>query len=262
MAPPGAPVSPIRAPFLVRLSRRFGKDIVGRIPVAPARLTPGPATLSLCFDDFPRSAWQVAGPLLAALGVQASYYVSGGLLGQSPEGLPLCTEEDVVAAFAAGHEIGCHTYAHCRASCTPIEAFVDSLTRNDAFLRARLPGWSARSFAFPYGCTTLASRRAVAARFGVGRSTMPGLHRGWVDRSMLRAVGLERDRGGVDVEAMVEEAARQGAWLILYTHDVAEQPSPFGCTPDELGRVLRRALAAGMAVRPVGAILERLEPAR
>lgn len=254
--------APIRVPLSARLSRLLGENIVGRIPVAPARLAPGPATLSLCFDDFPRSAWQVAGPLLAALGVQASYYVSGGLLGQSPDGLPLCTEEDVVAAFAAGHEIGCHTHMHCNARQTPIEAFVASLTRNDAFLRARLPGWSARSFAYPYGRTTLAARRAVAARFGFGRSTLRGLNGARLDRTMLRSVGLERCRGRVDVEAMIDEAARKGAWLILYTHDVVEQPSPFGCSPDELDRVLRRALAAGMAVRPVGAMVERLEPAR
>lgn len=253
---------PIRSPFTVRLRRLLDDEILGRIPVAPARLAPGPATISLCFDDFPRSAWQVAGPLLEALGVKASYYVSGGLIGQSPEGLPLCTEEDVVAAFAAGHEIGCHTYTHCRATETPVEAFTASLARNDVVLRDLLPGWSARSFAFPYGGTTLGARRAVAARFGFGRSTRRGLNGRMVDRSMLRAVGLEACRGRVDVEAMIDEAARKGAWLILYTHDVAERPSPFGCSPGELERVLRRALAAGMTALPVGAMVERLEPRR
>lgn len=262
MTQPAAPSLPIRVPLSVRLGRLLDEEILGRIPMAPARLAPGPGTVSLCFDDFPRSAWQVAGPLLAALGVKATYYVSGGLLGQCPDGLPLCTEEDVVAAFAAGHEIGCHTYAHCCATRTPIEAFAASLARNDAFLRARLPGWSAQSFAYPYGRTTLAARRAVSARFGFGRATLRGLNGRRVDRSMLRAVGLERCRGRVDVEAMIDEAARTGAWLILYTHDVVEQPSPFGCSPGELERVLRRALAAGLAVRPVGAMVEQLESPR
>jgi hypothetical protein len=61
---------------------------------------------------------------------------------------------------------------------------------------------------------------------------------------------------------MIDDAARRGAWLILYTHDVAERPSPFGCSPGELERVLRRAQAAGMAMLPVGAMVERLEPRR
>ncbi len=262
MTPSAAPAPPVRAPFVARLRRLLDDEIVGRIPLAPARLSPGPATVSLCFDDFPRSAWQVAGPLLEALGVKASYYVSGGLIGQSPEGLPLCTEADVVAAFAAGHEIGCHTYTHGRATETPVAAFTASLARNDAVLRDLLPGWSARSFAFPYGDTTLGARRAVAARFGFGRSTRSGLNGRMVDRSMLRAVALEAWRGRVDVEAMIDEAARKGAWLIFYTHDVAPQPSPFGCSPSELERVLRRALAAGMTALPVGAMVERLEPRR
>lgn len=262
MTQSAAPALPIRAPLTARLRRVFDEEIAGRIKVAPARLAPGPATVSLCFDDFPRSAWQVAGPLLEALGVKASYYVSGGLLGQSPEGLPLCTGEDVEAAFAAGHEIGCHTYMHCRATETPAEAFAASLARNDAVLRDLLPGWSARSFAYPYGSTTLGARRAVAARFGFGRATRCGLNGRSLDRSMLRAVGLEGFRGRVDVEAMIDAAARKGAWLIFYTHDVAARPSPFGCSPAELERVLRCALAAGMTPLPVGAMVERLEPRR
>ena len=42
----------------------------------------------------------------------------------------------------------------------------------------------------------------------------------------------------------MDGARRRKAWLILYTHDVADRPSPFGCTPAALGRLMDRAQAA------------------
>ena len=38
-------------------------------------------------------------------------------------------------------------------------------------------------------------------------------------------------------------AKRRRAWLILYTHDVREDPSPWGCTPAALARLIDRARA-------------------
>jgi hypothetical protein len=40
-------------------------------------------------------------------------------------------------------------------------------------------------------------------------------------------------------------------WVILFTHDVAEHPSPFGCTPDMLTRSLEMLTAAEIEVLPV-----------
>jgi hypothetical protein len=45
------------------------------------------------------------------------------------------------------------------------------------------------------------------------------------------------------------------AWLILYTHDVRETPSPWGCTPDALDRLIDHARTAGCDIRAVGEVL-------
>jgi hypothetical protein len=37
---------------------------------------------------------------------------------------------------------------------------------------------------------------------------------------------------------LFEDNARCGGWLILYTHDVAEEPSAFGCTPGDFERLV------------------------
>jgi hypothetical protein len=49
----------------------------------------------------------------------------------------------------------------------------------------------------------------------------------------------------------VEEARASNGWLILFTHDVSEQPSPFGCTPAMLTEVLEMLAAAEVPVTPV-----------
>ena len=46
----------------------------------------------------------------------------------------------------------------------------------------------------------------------------------------------------------VQTAAEQKAWLILYTHDVAEAPSQWGCTPGVLARLADEALGRGFKV--------------
>ena len=51
-----------------------------------------------------------------------------------------------------------------------------------------------------------------------------------------------------DVSAPAKAALAEPAWLILYTHDVRENPSPFGCTPGALERLVDEALAGGAEV--------------
>ncbi len=55
--------------------------------VKPAPLRPDAAIASLSFDDFPRSAWTVGGPILARHGVRATYYVAGRFCGGQEDGL-------------------------------------------------------------------------------------------------------------------------------------------------------------------------------
>ena len=43
----------------------------------------------------------------------------------------------------------------------------------------------------------------------------------------------------------------EAGWLILFTHDVSEQPSPYGCTPAMLAEALARIVDAGIEILPV-----------
>ena len=240
---------------LGQVARRLSDAAARSVVLNGARGELQRGVLSVAFDDFPKTAWEAGGPLLRELGVKGTYYVSGSLCGTRHDSLQAYDVDDLEAACEAGHEIGCHTYGHLHAASHAVEEYLSSIDRNAAFLAERLPGWRAGSFAYPYGSAPSRFRRALASRFGACRSTMAGVNHGYVDLSLLRAVGLERCRGNrLDVPRLIEVTARERAWLIIYTHDVCEHHSDYGCSPAELERTIRMAVAAGLDVQPVGAV--------
>jgi len=228
------------------------KTLGGRMPLA---LDGG--VLSVTFDDFPKSAWTQGGAVLADQGVLGTYYVSGGFRGGVSEGLRQFDDEDLEALVEAGHELGCHTFDHVSALKTPRREFAASLKRNADFVAERFPGYRMESFAFPFGDVSWGADKAVAAQgYSSARGIIPQANTSPARPMLLAAVGLEqRKRGEYDFEALIADAARTRSWLILYTHDVSDSPGPFGCTPNDLDRVLAQATAAGLRIAPVRQVM-------
>ena len=52
----------------------------------------------------------------------------------------------------------------------------------------------------------------------------------------------------LDEDERREVAERRKAWVVLYTHDMADTPSPYGCTPAALARLADEAVARGFEV--------------
>ena len=62
---------------------------------------------------------------------------------------------------------------------------------------------------------------------------MPGVNSGTVDLQFLRAMPLIDHRIGRDeIERAFDQAQTYNGWLIFYTHDVADRPSVYGCSPE------------------------------
>ena len=64
------------------------------------------------------------------------------------------------------------------------------------------------------------------------------------DYSMLR----EGKDGEAVARRWMDQAERRKAWLILYTHDVTDSPSDFGCTPQALERLADEAMKRGFEI--------------
>jgi hypothetical protein len=54
---------------------------------------------------------------------------------------------------------------------------------------------------------------------------------------------------------LIVDAARHRSWLVVLMHDIDERPSPFGCHPKDLQRLLQLAEAADLSILPVKAAL-------
>jgi hypothetical protein len=88
--------------------------------------------------------------------------------------------------------------------------------------------------------------------FQTCRSIVQGVNSGGVDLQFLRAMPLidrEVDCDGID--RAFDEAQTNNGWLIFYGHDVAERPSPYGCTPALLSRALEAAACRNIPVLTV-----------
>jgi peptidoglycan/xylan/chitin deacetylase (PgdA/CDA1 family) len=229
---------------------------------APVWVWPDRPTLSISFDDFPKSAAHNGMPVLAAHGARATYYACAGLMGQDSPFGPMYGPEEFRAVIAAGHEIACHTNTHldcARASDATVEAECEANAQGLAALGLNSP---LAHVAYPYGETRPSLKRVLANRFATARGIMPGLNVARVDRMQLRALpfyGPDADR---DVLPWLARAKALRAWLIVLTHDVADEPSRFGCSPGALDRLLAQAAALGFAVAPVGEAYSRFTARR
>ena len=229
------------------------------LDVEAVNIAPPVGVFSLSFDDIPATAWTEAGPILAEHGVKATYYVCGGLAGGRNMDRDQFRVEHLQALHAAGHEVGCHTFGHTSVLRMDAAALKLSLDANAAWVGERLGGYEMTTFAYPFGDCTLSAKRTVRGRFALGRGVRDGVNAGREHRGLIKSIGLERRRlAGYDFEALMAETAASRGWLTAYAHDVSDDPTDYGCTPDDLDRVIRAAKAAGLEVLPIGAAWERV----
>ena len=121
-------------------------------------------------------------------------------------------------------------------------------------LMPRLDGYQMTTFAYPFGDCALGAKPIIDGRFLCGRGVRDGVNRARADRNLLQAVGLESRRlPGYDLEALVEDTAASKGWLIAYGHDVSDAPTPYGCRPEDIDRLIRLAKAADLDIQPVAA---------
>jgi peptidoglycan/xylan/chitin deacetylase (PgdA/CDA1 family) len=160
---------------------------------------------------------------------------------------PYAQWADVERLHAEGHEIGCHTYDHTDLGQANADIARDAVASNRAALAAHgLP--APTTFAYPYGDVAFAPKTALAPRFDLLRA----LHHGVVDRgadlNQAPSVGLEGPHGEANAMDWLQRAAQRKAWLILNTHDIQPEPSPWGCAPDTLRRIIEQALALNFEI--------------
>jgi len=233
-------------------------DIAGRLRNRAAlldrrravRLRFDTAVASFTFDDFPRSAYETGGRLLESAGGRGTYFAVGGYAGRTIDGVEQYDADMLKAAHAGGHEIGCHTFDHRGLSGLGVAYARRSCDENLRFLHAAL-GEDAKitSFAYPYGDVSPSVKAEMSRRFPLCRGVRQALNDGKTDLAQISVISLERRHAArTDLKKLVAEAAARKSWIVFLTHDVSEQPSPFGTTPGMMENALGLLAAANIPI--------------
>lgn len=247
--------------ILARVKRRCEVETAIALSRRPLVVRPAAPLISFSFDDFPRSALHEGGSILNRYGVSGTYYAALSLMGTQSELGPMFQPEDIEELCSLGHELGCHTFRHCDSWNTPADVYEQAIIENERALSKLLPGTVFQTFAYPIAWPRLAVKRVAGSHFLCCRAggRWP-INAGTADLNLLAATFLEKSRDKPDtVKALIQENSRKRGWLIFATHDVSDNPSPFGCTPRFLEQVVRWSVESGARILPVVRAVEVLQ---
>jgi peptidoglycan/xylan/chitin deacetylase (PgdA/CDA1 family) len=208
--------------------------------------------ISFTFDDFPRSALQVGGAALKTEGLVGTYYASFGLMGKVAPSGEIFTEADLRLLLSEGHELGCHTFDHYDSWDTAPDEFEASILRNQRVISKRLPGTKFTSLSYPISWPRPETKRRVASYYECARGGGQTFNAGTVDLNYLKAFFLEQSRDNFPaIKQTIDGNACAKGWLIFATHDVCDQPTRFGCSPDFFEKVVDYAIQSKATILPV-----------
>jgi peptidoglycan/xylan/chitin deacetylase (PgdA/CDA1 family) len=228
---------------------RVSHRLATHVRVGRCRLRNVTPMVSFTFDDLPKSAATIGAQILEAHDARGTFYVSGGLVGAASPHWPTGTAEDIVALHEKGHEIGCHTFSHKRTCDLDAESLTEEIARNRRYFRSLNASIEVENFAYPFGYGSYVRKRQLKKTFQSCRSIVPGVNSGAVDLQFLRAtplIDLRVDTAAI--ERMFDQAITTNGWLIFYTHDVADEPSPYGCSPALMNHALEAAARRNIPV--------------
>lgn len=205
------------------------------------------AAFSLSFDDARVTQVDNGLAILNAAGIKATFFVTATEVAKRLDGWR--------AAVADGHEIGNHTLTHPCTGNYPmfrnnaiedldLAAMARELDDAQDLIQQSL-GVRPVTFAYPCSSRTVGRGAAsrsyiplVAERFIAGRDAgvpypnLPGVS----DMHCLAATAT--DTKPMDtVYRLIDEAVREGGWMVMYGHEVADKPAPLTTECDNLRRI-------------------------
>ena len=245
----------LRSRLLGYLQRTTTKSIWRR----PFSIQPQRPMISFTFDDFPRSALLCGGSILNRHGLAGTYYVSLGLAGKETESGQMFLMDDLRMLVERGHELGCHTFDHCDSWATATKTFEDSIIENREALNRLFPFSEFKTFSYPISLPRPHTKARIADYFLCCRGGGQTFNSGKSDLNQLSAYFLEKSRNDIQaVKDLIDHNRQACGWLIFATHDIANKPTPFGCTPEFFESVVQYAVASGAQIVPVVGALEAL----
>ncbi|MBN9590215.1 MAG: hypothetical protein BGN85_11565 [Alphaproteobacteria bacterium 64-11] len=198
--------------------------------------------VSFTFDDFPKSAFAVGGDILERHGARGTYYTALKLAGIENDLGRSFDESDVLAAHQKGHEIACHTHTHINCAQSSLSTIKQEIRANAQDFSGLVAGATLENFAYPYGAVSPRAKQSLKWRFQSCRGIRPGVNKDVPALAELLANRIyAQEFDGEKISDLIAQNKAEKSWLIFYTHDVTDDPSPYGCTPGQFETVVSEA---------------------
>lgn len=218
------------------LYARVCRRLTVKLAQKPLRLPKDRAIVSFSFDDCPVSGIENGVRPLEKEGWLSTVYVACGLFDVENHLGKMMSADDTKALSHAGHEIGEHTFSHRDARSMNLQRFEQDIERNQSTLtELGLP--PSDTFAYPYGETYPALKKALQAKFKGSRGINKKIHTNTVDLNQIGSLPLYSNTIEAAIRA-VENLSKTGGWLTFFTHDVRDNPSDYGCTPETMRKII------------------------
>ncbi len=242
-----------------KIAGKASRFLARNIRSKPLVLRDTPPIVTFTFDDVPASACDVGASILEKYDARGTFYVAACGCGEagSGGGPSLASIDQLRMIWGNGHEVGCHTYSHPAVSRISLSQLGVELECNQRALKNINHDIKVRNFAYPYGDLTIRTKRYLEGRFDSCRSVHPGINVGIADLGSLKAWPLES--ASVDREKiswLIARTLETSGWLVFYSHDVAEQPSKYGVSPDLLQWAVGAARTNGCVLATVADALK------
>jgi len=247
--------------LLIRIAAKYRRTVSYRFCRRMIEISTKVPFISFSFDDAPRSAFSHGGDILKAHGALCTFFVSLGLLeSESPSGT-IAFQDDLRRAVEEGDELGCHTFDHKDSWETPTAEFEKSILENQRALTGILPDAVFKSFAYPICEPKPATKHRVGKLFNCCRGGGQTFNSGKTDFNLLKAFFLDI-RTGANIETvkrLIDQNSECRGWLIFATHDVSNNPSPYGCTEELFEKVVSYSARSGARLLSVGKACQKLQ---
>ncbi|HKS98955.1 MAG TPA: Ig-like domain-containing protein [Rugosimonospora sp.] len=205
-----------------------------------------PVVVSLTYDDGIADQMQ-AGSLMAQYGLNGTFYLNSGRLGQAGR----MSQSDALSLQAAGNEIGGHTVTHADLpTLSPDEQARQVCNDRVALLN---DGFQVTDFAYPYGDENADVEHTVAncgynSARGVGDIVSPGTCNGCpyaetippADTYQIRTPdSIKPDTTLEDMQGYVLQAEQNGGgWVVLVMHHICDNCDPYSVSASQLNDFL------------------------
>ena len=217
--------------------------------------------VTLTFDDGWRNQYQNAFPLLKQYGLTGTFYILSGELFNQPAYM---TVAEITALRSAGNEVASHSVSHPDFTKLTTTQRAYQFSQSKSTLSTKFG--PVTNFAYPYGAYNATTLAEGATYYKTQRSTDTGFNtRDTINYANLVVQNVFSTTTPAQVQAWVDQAARDRSWLILVYHEVAVTPIAAGdefytTSPADFSSELGIVKRSGLGIVTVAQAVAELSP--